>query len=137
MPAGRPTKYRAEYCEAVVEHCKDGASLTSFAAEIGVCRDTVSEWITKHPDFSVAAARAKAACAAWWEKIARKNAESGEGSATLVVFGLKNMGAADWSDTHKLEHTGKDGGPLEYAAASDLEIEELFGPQPELTVEPR
>ena len=95
---GRPSKYDPAYCEEIVEHCRNGASLTSFAASIGVCRDTITEWTAAHPEFSLAASRAKAACAAWWEQVARHNAQTGEGNATLCVFGLKNMGAEDWKD---------------------------------------
>lgn len=120
---GRPSKYDPSFCELVVEHCKEGASLTSFAAEVGVCRDTVSEWMAVHEDFSVAASRAKAACAAWWERVSRQNALSGEGNATLCVFGLKNMGAADWSDKQQVEHSGK----LEHTIDAKTEVEELFG----------
>lgn len=114
----------------MVAHCTDGASLTSFAAEVGVSRDTVSEWMAVHPDFSVAATRAKAACAAWWERIARKTAETGEGNATLCVFGMKNMGADDWSDTHKVVHAG--GVTVNRREAAKAELEELFGPTPHL-----
>ena len=107
MGGGRPSKYDPAYCEQVVEHCSDGSSLTSFAASIGVCRDTITEWASKHSEFSLAAKRAKAACAAWWEKTARKNAVDGGGNATLCIFGLKNMGAEDWRDKVETEHSGE------------------------------
>lgn len=113
MMAGRPSKYDPSYCEMVIEHMKEGASLTSFAAEIDVCRDTISEWASVHPEFSVAVKRAKAKCAAWWEKTNRTLASSGMGNATACVFGLKNMAADDWRDVSRQELTGKDGGPVE------------------------
>ena len=97
-PVGRPSKYKPTYCDLVIEHMSEGASLTSFAAEIGVSRDTVSEWMNTHEDFSVAVKTAKAKCAAWWEKLGRSNAVTGNGNATLVIFGLKNMAAEDWRD---------------------------------------
>lgn len=98
MPAGRPSKYQESYCDLVIEHMAEGASLTSFAAEIGVARDTISEWAVQHEEFSVAVKIGKAKCAAWWEKIGRSNAISGDGNATLVIFGLKNMAAEDWRE---------------------------------------
>ncbi len=113
MPAGRPSKYEERFCELVVEHMKEGASLTSFAASIDVCRDTISEWTTVHPEFSAAVKRAKAHCAAWWEKTNRTLATNGTGNATACVFGLKNMAAEDWRDKQEHEHTGKDGGAIE------------------------
>ncbi len=102
----RPTKYDPAYCDAVVEHMKDGASLTSFAASIEVCRDTISEWANVHPEFSAAVKRGKAVCASWWESLARKGAEGGDANPTLCIFGLKNMAAEDWRDKQDVEHSG-------------------------------
>jgi hypothetical protein len=45
MPAGRPTTYKPEYCDAVIEHMAEGASLTSFAASVGAARSTINEWM--------------------------------------------------------------------------------------------
>lgn len=95
---GRPSKYDPAYCDAVVEHMAQGASLTSFAASVGVCRDTISEWASKHDEFSAAVKRGKAVCAAWWEDLARKGAQGGDANPTLCIFGLKNMGADDWRE---------------------------------------
>lgn len=114
---GRPSKYDPAYCEAIVEHMRDGASIASFAAEIGVARSTIQEWERVHPEFSVAVSRAKACCAAWWEKAARKVAleGGGNGQSTMIVFGLKNMGRDDWSDKQTHELSGPDGGAIPVA----------------------
>lgn len=103
---GRPSKYDPAYCQAIIDHCTDGSSLTSFAASVDVCRDTVSEWTKAHPEFSVAAKIAKAKACAWWEKQGRTIAEKGGGNATLAVFGMKNMGGDDWRDKTETEHSG-------------------------------
>jgi hypothetical protein len=111
VTAGRPTKYDPAYCEQVVEHMATGASLTSFAAEIDVARDTLSEWANVHPEFSAAVKRAKAKCAAWWEKRNRDGAENGvpPGSNTLIIFGLKNMAPDEWADKQQIDHRSGDG----------------------------
>ena len=98
MAGGRPTIYDPAYCEDVIEHMAEGASLTSFAASISVSRSTITVWMNEHPEFLLAANAGKAKCAAWWETIARANAKDGTGNATLTVFGLKNMGADDWAE---------------------------------------
>jgi hypothetical protein len=104
---GRPTKYKPEYCDAVVEHCKNGSSLTSFAASIDVCRDTISEWVSAYPAFSVSVKKAKAHCAAWWEQQAREGATgTGKQNPTLCIFGLKNMSPDDWRDKVETQHSG-------------------------------
>lgn len=105
-PGGRPTKYEPAYCDAVVAHMSEGASLLSFAAEIDVARSTLTEWADTHPEFSAAVARGKAKCAAWWEAAGRNLALTGEGNATMCVFGLKNMGAGEWRDKQEVEHSG-------------------------------
>ena len=104
-PVGRPTKYKPEYCQMVVDHMAEGASLTSFAAEIDVARSSINVWMEEHPEFSESVKRGKAKCAAWWERLGRNNAISGDGNATLVIFGLKNMGAEDWRDKQEIDHT--------------------------------
>jgi hypothetical protein len=106
MPAGRPSKYDPDYCEQIVEFCKDGASISSFAASIAVCRDTISEWATAHPEFSAAVKAAKARVAAWYDKTGRKIAENGGGNATLCIFGLKNFDSEDFRDVQEQKHSG-------------------------------
>jgi hypothetical protein len=92
----------------MVDHCADGASLTSFAAEIDVARSTLNEWAEHHPEFSEAIKRAKAKSAAWWERQARLGATGVKDiNATLCIFGLKNMGAEDWREKQEIEHSGR------------------------------
>ena len=133
-PGGRPTLYKPEYCDMVVEHMAQGASLTSFAASIKTSRSVISLWMNEHPEFMRAAHEGKAACAAWWEENGRRLAkEGGAGaSATLTVFGLKNMAPDEWRERQQIEHTGKDGGPMQNQNVSvdlskltDEELEQL------------
>lgn len=124
---GRPTKYKPDYCDAIIEHMKDGASMASFAASIGVCRATLNVWAGEHPDFLEAIKRGKAACASWWEERLRTIASAGGTSAqaTASIFGLKNMAADDWRDNKQLEHSGPDGGPIVTKDVTDLTDEQL------------
>lgn len=87
----------------------DGASLTSFAAEVGVARSTINVWMEHNPEFSESVKIAKAKCAAWWEKLGRSGAQGGDANPTLVIFGLKNMAADDWRDRKELDHRSPDG----------------------------
>lgn len=103
MPGGRPTLYRSEYCKAVVEHMTEGASLTSFAAEVDVCRATITLWMNEHPEFLAACARGKAKCAAWWEKTNRGLAATGMGNQGACKLGLTNMAADDWREKSEVD----------------------------------
>jgi hypothetical protein len=38
--------------------------------------------------------------------LGRSNAISGQGNATLVIFGLKNMSPDDWREKQEVEHSG-------------------------------
>lgn len=111
QPVGRPSKFKTVYCNEVISHMQEGASLTSFAADIGVSRATLNVWMAEHPEFLEAVGKAKAKCAAWWEKQGRTIATTGggPGASTLVVFGLKNMGADDWREKQEFDHTSSDG----------------------------
>lgn len=119
MPAGRPTDYKPEYCQAVIDHMKEGASLTSFAASVGCARSSINVWMEQNPEFSEAVKVGKANCAAWWEKISRQNAIEGGGNATLCIFGLKNMAADDWREKQEIEHSGS----IDINKMSDDELE--------------
>ena len=114
MAGGRPTKYKQDYCDLIIEALSEGKSIAAFAADIGVARSSVKEWADAYPEFSNALRIAKAKCSAWWENEARKVALAGgaPGQATMIIFGLKNMSANDWRDKHDVEVTGKDGGPV-------------------------
>lgn len=68
---GAPSKYKKEYCQKLIEHMKSGGSFTTFAAVVGVCRDTLYEWVHVHDEFSDAKKRAEAYAEKWWEDAAK------------------------------------------------------------------
>ena len=105
MKEGRPSKYDPAYCQQVIDHMAEGASLTSFAAEVSVARSTINEWMGEHPEFSEAVNTAKAKCASWWEKVNRSIAEKGggTGSAQACALGLKNMARDDWVERSEID----------------------------------
>lgn len=70
-PVGRPTKYKPEFCQQLIDHMAGGLSFESFAAVIEVDRDTLYEWNNSQPDFSDATKRAKDKCQLYWEKLGR------------------------------------------------------------------
>jgi hypothetical protein len=102
--AGRPSLYRPEYCDLVIEKARDlGLSITAFAGVIGVGRETIYGWIKAHEEFSDACSRAKTARVLWWElKLgrSRKGAET-----TASIFALKNAAPDEWRDVRHTEHT--------------------------------
>lgn len=67
MTAGRPTDYRTEYCERVVELGREGKSHAQIAAELDVARQTLHNWAEAHPEFLDAITRARDLAQAWFE----------------------------------------------------------------------
>lgn len=107
-PIGRPSKYEPRFCTMVKEEMAKGFSLTAFAGIIGVDRGTIDNWAKENNDFFIAVNRAKALRLLQWEKIGLKLAvQGGAGaSATMTVFGLKNMGGDEWADKQEHKHSG-------------------------------
>lgn len=135
---GRPTKYEPAYCERLVEHMSEGGGKASFAAKIGVDRDTVKEWANVHADFSAAVKRGEAALELWFEelfkrmaagqltRVAKKNKDGSleyvpaNGNAAAAIFMAQNM--TSWRNRKAIELTGDGGGPVNY---TDVTVGEL------------
>jgi hypothetical protein len=104
---GRPTDYRSEYCADLEEDMAKGYSATAWAGKIGVSRQTVDNWAKAHPEFLEALSRAKARRLRHWEAAGLRIAADGGsgGTATIVTFGLRNMGGDEWQAAEKTERT--------------------------------
>lgn len=66
-PNGRPSKYKPEFCEQLIQHMSEGLSFESFAAIAKVNLDTLYEWAKVHEEFSEAKKEAFANCQLYWE----------------------------------------------------------------------
>lgn len=71
MPAGRPSKYKPDYCEQVIKLGKEGKSQVQIACALDVPRTTMLSWADEHEEFSTALTRAKECEQAWWEAAAQ------------------------------------------------------------------
>jgi transposase len=116
-PGGRPTVYKPEYCQKVIDFMSQGYSLEAFAGSIGHHKQTVYEWRNKHPEFGDAIMRAFESCRLYWEKIGMQgvysNDENAKFNATAWIFNMKNR--FGWRDQMNMEVSGKDGGPIQHA----------------------
>ena len=101
---GRPSKYKPEFCERVVEIASQGKGKAEIAFELGVDRDTLREWAKAKPEFSVAIKKAYEAALVWWEKKGREGTVGEiEGfNSTSYIFQMKNRFKDDWRD--KVNH---------------------------------
>ena len=125
---GRPSLYRSEYCERIIEVMKTGLSASGFAGAIGVSRDTISAWAENHAEFSVALACAKAGCALHWERLALRTGQTSDrtGNPAMIMFALRNMAPADWMDKSTVALTGDGGGPVKVEESRDELIQSVM-----------
>lgn len=103
---GRPTVYRPEFCQTVLDDAMLGHTLGATAALIGVARSTLSDWASVHPEFAEAVARAKSIRQRMYEghliDMARRGGDSTRMSA--VKLGLLNVGGEDWKERLTADH---------------------------------
>lgn len=105
---GRPSKYDPAYCGQMIEHCREGYSLDTFAAVIGVARRTLFNWAERHEEFADAFEIAKGLALFSWEKRARTVGEGngGPGAAAICQFMMRNFGPDAYTDRREVAYTG-------------------------------
>lgn len=131
----RPTKYKPEYSQKLIDHMKQGNSFESFGAIVHCTEETLNLWTTKHEDFKYAKQLGKRYEMLYWEDLLKKGAsgqlpavrkrvtvfgenkevkqvtvidEPGKFNATAVIFALKNKFPKNWRERQELEITNKD-----------------------------
>lgn len=114
---GRPSKYKPEFCEKIIEWGKDGASKAEMACNMGIHKETLNEWDKTYPEFSDSLKMAVQHSQVAWEKIG-KQAVAGaipNYNATTWIFNMKNRFSDDYKDVIKQETQplGKDGLPTD------------------------
>lgn len=108
MPAGRPTKYKPEYCQQIVEWFEVKVKenelpfLSKWARqEARVCEDTAIEWTKQHEDFSEAYKKAKDI----QKEFLITGGLTGKFNPTFAIFTAKNI--TDMRDMTNIDHTTK------------------------------
>jgi hypothetical protein len=108
-PVGRPTLYKPEYCEKLIEHMASGLSYECFGATIRVARSTVYEW-EKFPEFSDAKKIAFDQSMLYWERCGNEGMYMGGKdnpfNSTIWIFNMKNR--FNWRDKKETTHDVSD-----------------------------
>ena len=105
---GRPTDYRPTMGDEILQSMAGGLSLAAAAAELGIHRQRVYEWMERHPDFADTVKLAQAKRQLFLER--RLLAADQGPVVTSTIFALKNAGPEDWRDKHEVAHSGEIGG---------------------------
>lgn len=125
--AGRPSKYKPEFCEQAAKLCRLGATDIEIADFFGVAKATINTWKLQRPEFldSLKAAKAEADARVeqslyhkavgysfdsekifnnQGEVIRAKTREHVPPDTTAMIFWLKNRRPEQWRDKHEVEH---------------------------------
>lgn len=129
MPAGRPSKYKPEMCQELIDIMSEGASLTEACVKLEICDASLRNWKNPEhpgfqPDFLAAVKKGKEKAKTWWEaKVREGTFEEGKYvNPTLAIFQMKNRFREDYGDISRHEVTGKDGGAIETKDATGNDL---------------
>lgn len=102
---GRPSKYKPEYCQRLIDHMASGLSFESFAGLVGTCKDTIYEWANAHSLFSEAKKEGFERNRLFWERAALKGMTADKFNATVWIFNMKNRFPREWRDRTEVDST--------------------------------
>lgn len=125
-PVGRPTKYRPEYCEQVVDLGAQGHSLNSIAYLLGVLRQNLYDWADQHEEFSSALQKAKLAEQHWWEEAGRSGMFMDKFNAAVWKTSMQARFRDQYTERKITEITGDGGGPVQIQPVR-LEVNQMDG----------
>lgn len=112
-PVGCPSKYKAEYCDRVIELGRQGKSPTQIAAALDVARMTLYLWTDAHPEFMAAFTRARDLAQAWFEDKGQEGLFIPGFNASLWSKQVSSRYPDDYTERQQREITGKNGGPIQ------------------------
>ena len=101
---GRPTKYKPQMCETILELMKEGASLDEVRGELDISKDTLYRWKEDYEDFSDSIKRGVRMSQAWWEKQGRISLRDRDFNYTGWYMNMKNR--FKWSDKKEFNNEG-------------------------------
>jgi len=101
---GRPTKYKPEMCETVIELMKEGASQQEVLAVLDISNDTFYRWKKENEEFSETIKRGIQLSQAWWERKGRISLDDRQFNSTLWYMNMKNR--FKWADKQEVKNEG-------------------------------
>lgn len=125
---GRPTKYKAEYCDLVIELGEKGATKYEMADACGIHHSLLPVWTEKHPAFLEALKIADQKARIWWEKTGRENVGNNKFNSPLWHKMMGGRWKKDYA-VHKIEHSGPGGDsiPVRFETVYETAIDEEEG----------
>lgn len=126
-PVGRPTTYKHEYCEMVVNLGREGKSPAQIATALGVLREILYLWAKKYPEFLTAIKMAKQCEQTWWESQGADNLGKAPFQANVWKTSMQARFRDDYTERRVTEITGAAGGPIKTENVTTLDASGLDG----------
>lgn len=117
---GRPSKYKPEFCDQVIELGKKGFSQCEMASHFEVSRTTLGNWAESHDAFMTAYARANDESQAWWETQGREALGNRDFHANLWAKTMSSRFRGDYGERRVVE--GDPDKPQEVAISAAGEL---------------
>lgn len=129
---GRPTEYKPEYCDMLIEHMSKGLSFESFAGVLRMSNKTLYTWAEKQPDFLHAKQVGIDMCRLFWEKLGveyviniSESHKDGDSSSHISkslnakVYDINMKNRFGWADKQEIKQ--------ELTAAVDMVYDTTYG----------
>jgi hypothetical protein len=116
---GRPTDYKPEYCELLIEHMSKGLSFEAFGGIVRKSKQTLYDWLQANPEFLDAKMTGTELSRLFWEKLGTdhvlnisESSRSADGStssmskslnASIWIFNMKNRFKDEWREKQELD----------------------------------
>jgi len=127
-PGGRPSTYRPELGQELIQAMATGLSAEAAAAKIGIGARTLFTWQQQHPEFLQAVQEGRNQALLFWEQRAIAVAHGKPGNSQMITLALKNRSraASGWHhDVTKTELTGADGGAIQTEVKTTIDASAL------------
>lgn len=103
---GRPTKYKPEMCQTVIDMMAEGCCIAEVCAKLLITQDTFHRWVKSKKDFSESYGIGRQLSEGWWSKLGRGGAMGQVPiNSPTWIFNMKNR--FNWKDKTTTEHEGE------------------------------
>ena len=123
--SGAQTKYEKKiHIQKLLNLFSTGANISSFCAEVEICRDTFYEWVKKHKDFREAFKIAEQLALEWFESEALRRMDDPSFNLALWSLIMKNRFGLTNERKVKIQRMKNANTPLDQMKVLRYEISE-------------
>ena len=102
MPGGRPSLYKPEKCETLIDLGREGKTHTQMACSLDISRETLYAWARQKPEFSDALTRATQYSQARWEDTGQRALHTPGFNAAVYNRQMANRFPADHAERKEI-----------------------------------